>query len=466
MVVSLASDNPALRVPATVTVHQGALRASFTATSLPSASGAIVVTASFHGTSSTTTLTMTAPSTGAPKLTALSCTPKTLRPGTSGICRVSLHAAPGGAGAEVRLSTSNASLQVPATVRTRPGQSTLDFQVDAIGSGEGIVVQASLGPDMVQETLSVAWDRSEPIRVPGPQFAKSGAELRFQVSAQDPAATLSAGALPAGAYFDSNAREFRWTPAGTQIGAYSLNFMVIDSAGRETTARVSVQVESGDPVVTRIVNAASRSRDAACSPGAIAAIEGRWLTDGTTVSDAETKVWANGAVVPILAASDTELNILCPDAIAGGEVQFVVQTGHGLSDPLTTTARSAAPGIFSLDGSGNGQGWVLLKDTAGLAMVRNRRLEGQPAIPGDQVLLYATGIDRLANISVQIAEFQVTPAAIDAVPRHPGLFQVAVAVPDVGADNGEVPVSLFGDAPDGSSLHCNVVRMAVEGGIR
>jgi uncharacterized protein (TIGR03437 family) len=342
----------------------------------------------------------------------------------------------------------------------------VDFQVDAIAAGEGILVEAGIGPDAVHENIAAVPDRSEPIRVPRPQFAKSGAELRFQVSAQDPAATLSAGELPAGAYFDSPAGEFRWTPASLQIGDYSIDFAAVDSAGRKAAASVSVQVESGDPVVARIVNAASRSPEAACSPGAIAAIEGRWLTDGTTVSDAETKVWANGAVVAILAASDTELDILCPDASPGSVVEFVVQTRHGLSDEMPTTARSAAPGIFSLDGTGKGQGWVLLKDSAGLAIVRNRRLEGQPAIPGGQVLLYATGIGRLVNISVQIGEFQVTPVAIDAVPEHPGVFQVTVPVPDVGAVNGEVPVSLFGDAPDGGSSHCNVVRMAVDGGLR
>ena len=144
-------------------------------------------------------------------------------------------------------------------------------------------------------------------------------------------------------------------------------------------------------------------------------------------------------------------------------MQLVVQTGHGTAAPLQTVVRSAAPGIFSLDGTGTGQGLVLSPDTNAVAMIRNPEVAGQPAMAGDRVVVYATGIDRLANVAVQIGEVQVTPASITAVANRPGLYQVAVTVPAAEWEAGDLPLSLSGDAPDGASWHSNVVKVALEG---
>jgi uncharacterized protein (TIGR03437 family) len=206
------------------------------------------------------------------------------------------------------------------------------------------------------------------------------------------------------------------------------------------------------------------------SPG-IATIEGRWLIDGAAVSDASgssmelagTKVWANGATVPILSASTTELNILCPDSLPGSDIQLVVQTGHGVAAPVRTTARSATPGIFSLDGSGKGQGWVLREstDANSVAMVRNYRVSGQPAISGERLLVYATGVGRLTNISVQIGEYKIPAAAINPVPNHPGLYQIVVSVPSTVMQTDDLPMSLSGDSLEGS-ISTNTISIALE----
>jgi len=87
---------------------------------------------------------------------------------------------------------------VPAIVQTRAGQSTVDFQINAVSSGEGVVVSAGVGSEAIQTTLSVTPDGSKPLHVPGLQFAKPGTELRFPVSAADPAAIAltNAGDVP------------------------------------------------------------------------------------------------------------------------------------------------------------------------------------------------------------------------------------------------------------------------------
>jgi uncharacterized protein (TIGR03437 family) len=346
----------------------------------------------------------------------------------------------------------------------------VEFRIDAVGTGDGIVVSANLGSDVVTETLTVARDRSTPIHVPSRQFVRYGTEIRFSVSAADPAATLSADLLPDGAYFDPATGEFRWTPDGTQIGAHDIRFTAIDSIGGTATASVAIQVESGKPVVTGVVNAASRSREAACSPGAIASIEGRWLTSGVAVSDPSgasielggTKLWANGVAVPILSASTTDVDFLCPNSVPGNELEFVVQTEQGMAEALNTTARAAAPGIFTQDGSGTGQGLVLVEGNNSLAMVRNYRIQAQPAAAGERLVIYATGVDRLANIVVQMGELKTPAMAIQPVPDRPGLYQVVVEVPDLVKQTDLVRLSLSGETSQGTISNTNVVSIAVE----
>ncbi|HTA45567.1 MAG TPA: choice-of-anchor D domain-containing protein [Bryobacteraceae bacterium] len=410
-------------------------------------------------------------SNGAPTLNNISCSAQSVAEGSTASCRIHLARVDSSATAEVRLSSSSQSIRVPERVMTRPGQSTVEFRIDAVGRGKGIVVSANLGSEIVHETVAVVPDRSKPIRVPGKQFVKIGTELRFQVSSADPV-TLSAGPLPSGAYFDPAVGEFQWTPGAAQVGRHEIAFLAADQAGGVARASVSVQVESGEPVVTGIVNAASRSREAACSPGAIASIEGRWLISRTVPPDpsggsielGETKVLASGISIPILSASDTELNILCPDSAPGTDLEFVVQTDHGVAASVTTTVRSATPGIFSLDGSGTGQGLVFLENTSSVAMVRNYRLSAQPATSGDGLVFYATGIDHLTNVAVHIGEFQVAPRAISRLPNQAGLSQIVFSVPAGIMDSGELQLSLSGDNPESATVLSNVIKVATEMG--
>jgi uncharacterized protein (TIGR03437 family) len=219
-------------------------------------------------------------------------------------------------------------------------------------------------------------------------------------------------------------------------------------------------VDSGEPVVTGIVNAASRSQESACGAGALAAIEGRWL------SSASTRVWLNGNAVPLLSQSAGELTFLCPDVIPGTEILVVVETDLGTASAVRTTARSAAPGLFSIDGSGAGQALAAEESTSRVAMMQNARVTSRPAASGDSLLIYATGVDRLSNVAVQIDKAQVTPSAIRPMANQPGVFQVAVTVPGGLSGNHNATVSLSGVAPDGSPVRTNVVTISTDGEIR
>jgi hypothetical protein len=448
--VGVSSNAAGVTVPATVSVAAGAATATFNATSMMGVSGPVQISASYGGVTRTFTLTVGNSWGGGDSgaaLSSLAC-PKSLSAGSHGTCRITLDPAKQ-AGLELRLASSNPSIRVPEHVDAREGQASVDFQVDAVDAGDPVEVSVSLGEKTVRDTLTVAPDNSRKLRVPGPQVVKFGSELRFQVTAADPAATVSTSLLPAGAQFNAATGEFRWTPVSSQIGAYQIPF----NAG-DASAPVSVQVDSGAPVASAIVNAASRSSNAACATGAMAAITGRWLAGAT-------RVRANGIDVTVLSATENELRILCPDSVAGSELAFVVETDSGISQTVRTTAASAAPGIFSVDGSGLGQAWAVIADSQLVAMVANTQVEAEPAAPGDRVLIYATGVDRLSNITVEFGGARVAPSSITAVPDQPGMFEVAASVPRDLAKGGDVAVSLSGTAADGAVLRTNALSIVV-----
>ncbi|MBS1857035.1 MAG: hypothetical protein JST11_16820, partial [Acidobacteria bacterium] len=472
-VVNLASNMATLTLPATVTVPQGAQTASFTATTTASALGWIIISATFNGTRMTFLLTVTAPPApggSTSTVRTITCRPRSLEVGFRGICRITLDRVTESADTTLHVSSSSASLLLPKTVTVRRGRATAEFRVDATGSGEDVVVAAALGTDVVQDSVALTGDRAKRIRVPQRQFVRYGSEVRFRVSPADPSATVSTAELPSGAYFDPVNGEFWWTPDITQVGDHDVVFTAADSSGVKTSASVVIQVDTGEPVATRVVNAASRSAEAVCGPGTIAAIEGRWLTGGAAASDtsggsielAGSRVWVNGIPVPVLSASPTELTLLCPDSVPGSDLAFVVQTDHGVAKSLRTTARSAAPGVFSLDGSGSGEGLVLLEHSRAVAVVRNYQLPSQPAVPGERIVFYATGVDHLTNLSVHLGDRQVAPVSVKPVPDHVGLFEISVAVPDDAADNSDLRLSFSGDTPEGMQFHSNEIRIAVE----
>jgi uncharacterized protein (TIGR03437 family) len=472
--IAVSTVNSILRAPTSVLVGWGSNAASFALLAgsfTSSQSGSI--TAAFNGASRTVPITLAVPSvTSADEstLSAISCAPKTLTKGRTGICRVTLGNVDNADVADLQLTSSSPALQLPGRVVTRRGQSIVEFRVDAVDVADGIAVTANLGAGTATETVTIAPDQSRKISVPGRQFVKYGSEVRFQVTPGEHVGRIFAESLPAGAHFDSLAGEFRWTPDGTQLGAHEIGFSATDATGLNVTATVNVQVDSGEPIATGIVNAATRSSERACGPGAIAALQGRWLINGTPSSDpsgsalslAGAKVWINGNATPVLSASSAEVTVLCPDVVPGTVLEFVVETDHGIAKPVSTIAQEAAAGLYSLDGSGEGQGLVMAEDGRTLVMIPNYRITARPASPGDQILIYATGIDALKDVSVEVGGIAIAPSAISTVAGHVGLSAVTVALPRSLVVSGPTSLTLTGSTPRGIGVRTNALNIAVE----
>ena len=464
--VALSTSTALLTVPATVTVAAGQTSATFAATAGSAIGSQATITASLGGSSTSFTIRFTA----GPR--SITCRPRNPRRAREAVCRLTLGAGAGGS-TEVQLSSSSASVKLPSRVTARPGQSSLEFQLDMTDPATDAVavITAQAGDQRVQETVALdSWSRFR-LNVPGHQLVKYGTQVRFTVSASDPGSSLSAAALPEGALFNAASGVFAWSPSAAQQGTYDPLFTGRSPSGELATGHVILEVDSGTPVVTRLVNGASRSQESACSPGAVGSLEGRWLSAGPAVSDASgsslqlggTTVRIDGAAVPVLYASATMVNFLCPNSIPGGQLSVVLETPDGLAQPVRTIARDLAPGIFSVEGSGAGQGMVFREGAASLAMIRNYRYDAQPAQPDEPILLYATGLDGAMTVTAVIGDIPVVPDAVSPMPGLAGVWQISFKVPHEAMTGNSVPVTVTAVTGGGSAATSNTVTMAIEG---
>ena len=105
-----------------------------------------------------------------------------------------------------------------------------------------------------------------------------------------------------------------------------------------------------------------------------------------TTTNSGTQVLFDGVAAPILFTSATQVNAVIPCSVAGHKsTQMVVEYMGAQSVPLTVALSPAAPGIFTDNGSGTGQGAVLNEDYS-------LNSPSNPAARGSFVSIYATGV--------------------------------------------------------------------------
>jgi uncharacterized protein (TIGR03437 family) len=186
----------------------------------------------------------------------------------------------------------------------------------------------------------------------------------------------------------------------------------------------------------------------------------------------------------LLFVSPTQVNFQCPDLPAGQSFSITVASDLGASSPFSATMQSVAPGIFSVDGSGKGQGNIMLAGSSNLAMQQTAAqaagLQGAPAASGDFISIYATGLGPsacavplgeatpsdspcpvTATIDVLIGGANASVAFAGLAPGSVGLYRVDAQIPASVQPGASVPVQVVVHAPGGSTLPSNVVTIAV-----
>jgi len=158
------------------------------------------------------------------------------------------------------------------------------------------------------------------------------------------------------------------------------------------------------PAVSAVVNAASY--DQTLAPGSVISIGGTNLAIGEqAASTAPIPVSLNAVVVriegirvPLFYAGPNQVNTLLPldlPSLAGFTLSLVNVQADARPVRITNMAE-AAPGIFTLDYSGRGQGAVLVSGTA-LVAGPARPGASRPARRGEYIEIYCTGLGRVTN---------------------------------------------------------------------
>jgi uncharacterized protein (TIGR03437 family) len=232
------------------------------------------------------------------------------------------------------------------------------------------------------------------------------------------------------------------------------------------------------------VNAASYATGA-ISPGQIVSIFGTGVgpsqpatlelnTAGTHVVStlAGTRVLFDGIAAPIIYCSAGQTGVVVPYGIAGRssatlEVEFEGRKSNQLVLPVV----SSAPGIFSSDSSGSGQGAILNQnyETNGAA---------RPAKKGEVIILFATGAGqtnpagddgrvigaplpqltqdvtaRIGGVPADVLYAGMAPSLVN------GVLQVNLRVPQALASGGALPVEIV----VGGRSSQNGITVQVEG---
>jgi uncharacterized protein (TIGR03437 family) len=383
---------------------------------------------------------------------------------------VAVTSTPGPMSFNVTTSTNNIGNWLTATPANGTTPATVQVAVNptglAIGTFSGSVTITSAGaagsPITIPVTVSVVTPQTLTVAPSGPlsftytvgQAIPSGQTLQvqagttatlFSVTTQTAsggstwlAATPTSGATPASITVNVN-------PSGLAPGAYEGTVLIgASSALAPVPVQVTLSVvQAGKPVITSIQNGASYSFGA-LSPGENVYMKGTSLGPATltmgqldqngvvATTIANTQVMFDNIPAPIIYVSATQTSVMVPYEVSGRAQTSVTVTYQGVtSDPVVYNVVPVAPGIYTLNQAGSGQGAILNQD--------GHTVNGPntPAAKGSVIALYLTGEGPTAPQGVDGA---ITPSD-GSLLKHP--------LATVTATIGGIPATIFyaGSAP-------------------
>jgi uncharacterized protein (TIGR03437 family) len=461
--VSLSGNVSGFSVPASVTVPAGSASAQFTAAStLTDVDRSATITASLGSTTRSATVSIIGL-----RPVSLTCSPASILPGGSSTCTISLNRAPNTGTAVLSISDNSSDLLVPSSITTSAARTQYTFTARArsVAAAKTVAVSASYLSTKVTTNVQIVSSQTM-LSVPAQQTVTAGTVLSFPVEGGDPSGapvSLRAPRIPAGATFNpvsQSLRErdadlatgvFEWKTSLADVGTHRVTLSALGPSG-EVTRETVVEVVSPAPRIHAIVNAASRSAGQACSPGGLAALS------GTALQGNDSRVMVNGEAAQIVSAMDTEIVFVCPSSAPGSVLEITVETGAGTSNRLTAVMGSASPGIFTLDGSGSGQGAVLVAGSNEIAMVSDPNVGSRTAARGELVRILATGLE--GTPAVTIGDQAATVVGVHAG-QQPGVTEVAVQIPEDVRGGDRIPLKIALRSADGRVTASNTVTIAI-----
>ncbi|MEI9971732.1 MAG: hypothetical protein WDO73_06570 [Ignavibacteriota bacterium] len=194
---------------------------------------------------------------------------------------------------------------------------------------------------------------------------------------------------------------------------------------------------TGTPTITSVVNAASLTT--ALAPGSLVNVLG---TNLPAIASAGATV--GGQAVQVTSASATQWSIVIPNTAAPGSSTVQV----GASTPFSIALTQYAPALFSQSGDGTGtvQAQRVLSGSTPAVTA------AAPALPGDTVNIFATGLGAVDSnghpnplATVTLAGTPVSVFNVVAVSSTPGMYQVTIQVPpSTAAGSQSISLSIGG----------------------
>ena len=201
--------------------------------------------------------------------------------------------------------------------------------------------------------------------------------------------------------------------------------------------------------------------DEVIAPGSIAMARGNVLAlttqQATHQADssfplrvAGTTVTVNGRGAQIFFVSPDQVSFFVPTATELGLAEVAITNADGFVSKSTVSVERVAPGVFTTNGEGSGEGVVLNADT----------LQAGPFDPASGLLrlsMFATGVRNAVNASVTAAGRRLTLESINASPDLPGLDELHVLVPETFRGAGTIDLVVKADNRESNTFEVTFV---------
>ncbi len=229
------------------------------------------------------------------------------------------------------------------------------------------------------------------------------------------------------------------------------------------------------------MNAASFAPQAPLAPGMMISVFGSKLAlneAATTlplpINLGGSSLYIAGMQAPLLFSSDGQVNAMIPYGIqVNASQQIAITSGSTYSVVQGITMAAAAPGIFSMDGSGKGQGVIYVAHPDSTLTLADA---AHPATAGDIIVITCTGLGEVTPaltagtqapfnpVATTVNPVTVTVGGVAAqvqfaglAPGFAGLYQVNAVVPK-GVTPGPTVVLSMAEAGQVSSPVTIAVR--------
>jgi uncharacterized protein (TIGR03437 family) len=206
------------------------------------------------------------------------------------------------------------------------------------------------------------------------------------------------------------------------------------------------------------------------APGGLVTIKGSGLAQGTGVNLtpplpttlADTQVMLGGVALPLLYASDGQVNAQVPSALPVNTQQqiMVIRNGNAPSVPDQVGIAQASPAIYTISQNGSGQG-AIVDSFTGVVKDSN-----SPATASDFISIYCNGLGQVSpvvpdgqpagsnppsstvnKVTVTIGGVPATVSFAGLSPGYAGLYQVNVQMPSgVTPGNQSVVITVAGQS--------------------